>query len=85
MVTNYYKEEKFSRPKQKTHRASAKRFKRTGYGGLKRIRAYTSHRFYGKTEKQRRHHRNATMESSGDFKRIKSMLTHMKLATHFLN
>ena len=41
-------------PKQKTHRASAKRFKRTGSGGLKRFRAYTSHRFHGKTKKQRR-------------------------------
>ena len=37
-------------PKQKTHRASAKRFKRTGSGGLKRFRAYTSNRF---TEKLR--------------------------------
>ena len=37
-------------PKQKTHRASAKRFKRTGSGGLKRFRAYTSHR---STEKLR--------------------------------
>ena len=36
-------------PKQKTHRASAKRFKRTGSGGLKRFRAFTSHRFHGKT------------------------------------
>lgn len=42
-------------PKQKTHRASAKRFKRTGSGGLKRFRAFTSHRFHGKTKKQRRH------------------------------
>ena len=41
-------------PKQKTHRASAKRFKRTGSGGLKRFRAFTSHRFHGKTKKQRR-------------------------------
>ena len=40
--------------KQKTHRASAKRFKRTGNGGLKRNHAYTSHRFHGKTVKQRR-------------------------------
>ena len=62
-------------PKQKTHRASAKRFKRTGSGGLKRFRAYTSH---GKTKKQRRHLRKASMVSSGDFKRIKSMLTRMK-------
>ncbi|CIV83156.1 50S ribosomal protein L35 [Streptococcus pneumoniae] len=28
-------------PKQKTHRASAKRFKRTGSGGLKRLRDTT--------------------------------------------
>ena len=31
-------------PKQKTHRASAKRFKRTANGGLKRHHAYTGHR-----------------------------------------
>ena len=30
-------------PKQKTHRGSAKRFKRTGSGGLKRFRAFTLH------------------------------------------
>ena len=53
-------------PKQKTHRASAKRFKRTGSGGLKRFRAFTSHRFHGKTKKQRRHLRKAAMVHSGD-------------------
>ena len=62
-------------PKQKTHRASAKRFKRTGSGGLKR---FTSHRFHGKTKKQRRHLRKASMVHSGDFKRIKSMLSQMR-------
>ena len=36
-------------PKQKTHRGLAKRVKRTGGGGLKRGRAFTSHRFHGKT------------------------------------
>ena len=65
-------------PKQKTHRASANRFKRTGSGGLKRFRAYTSHRFHGKTKKQRRHLRKAAMVHSGDFKRIKAMLTGLK-------
>lgn len=65
-------------PKQKTHRASAKRFKRTGSGGLKRFRAYTSHRFHGKTKKQRRQLRKARMVSAGDFKRIKSMLTRLR-------
>ena len=53
--------------KQKTHRASAKRFKRTGNGGLKRNHAYTSHRFHGKTVKQRRQLRKATMVSSRCF------------------
>ncbi|VTS21217.1 LSU ribosomal protein L35p [Streptococcus pseudoporcinus] len=65
-------------PKQKTHRASAKRFKRTGSGGLKRFRAFTSHRFHGKTKKQRRHLRKASMVSARDFKRIKAMLTGLR-------
>ena len=65
-------------PKQKTHRASAKRFKRTGSGGLKRFRAYTSHRFHGKTVKQRRQLRKASMVSKGDFKRIRRMVATMR-------
>ena len=63
---------------QKTHRASAKSFKRIGSGGLKRFRAFTSHRFHGKTKKQRRHLRKAAMVHSGDFKRIKAMLSGLK-------
>ncbi|MBL1227768.1 50S ribosomal protein L35 [Enterococcus sp. BWB1-3] len=65
-------------PKQKTHRGSAKRFKRTGKGGLKRFRAFTSHRFHGKTKKQRRQLRKARMVSAGDFKRIRQQLARMK-------
>ena len=65
-------------PKMKTHRASAKRLKRTGKGGLKRHHAYTSHRFHGKTIKQRRQLRKAGMVSSSDMKRIKQMLSQMK-------
>ncbi|EOL47742.1 50S ribosomal protein L35 [Enterococcus quebecensis] len=65
-------------PKQKTHRGSAKRFKRTGNGGLKRFRAFTSHRFHGKTKKQRRQLRKAGMVSAGDFKRIRQQLARMK-------
>lgn len=64
-------------PKQKTHRGSAKRFKRTGKGGLKRF-TRTSHRFHGKTKKQRRQLRKASMVSSGDFKRIRQQLAKMK-------
>ena len=65
-------------PKMNTHRSSAKRFKRTGKGGLKRHHAYTSHRFHGKTIKQRRQLRKAGMVSSSDMKRIKQMLSQMK-------
>ena len=65
-------------PKQKTRRASAKRFKRTGNGGLKRAHAFTSHRFHGKTKKQRRQLRKPAMVSASDMKRIKQMLSQMK-------
>ncbi|MDR1605739.1 MAG: 50S ribosomal protein L35 [Streptococcaceae bacterium] len=65
-------------PKQKSHRASAKRFKRTGSGGLKRFKAYTSHRFHGKTKKQRRHLRKAGLVSTGDYKRIRKMVYSLK-------
>lgn len=65
-------------PKFKTHRASAKRFKRTGNGGLKRHHAFTSHRFHGKTVKQRRHLRKAAMVSTSDMRRIRQMLSQMK-------
>ena len=54
-------------PKQKTHRGLAKRVKRTGGGGLKRGRAFTSHRFHGKTKKQRRQLRKASMVAKGDY------------------
>ena len=65
-------------PKQKTHRASAKRFKRTGSGGLKRFHAYTSHRMHGKTVKQRRQLRKAAMVSHSDFTRIRRMVATMR-------
>ncbi|EMR06059.1 MULTISPECIES: 50S ribosomal protein L35 [Bhargavaea] len=65
-------------PKMKTHKGSAKRFKRTGSGKLKRGRAYTSHLFANKSTKQKRHLRKAAVVSKGDFKRIKQMLTYMK-------
>ena len=65
-------------PKMKTHRASAKRFKRTSSGQLKRHHAFTGHRFHGKTKKQRRHLRKAALVSRSDLKRIKQMLSQMR-------
>ena len=51
-------------PKMKSNRAVAKRFKKTAKGGLKSAHAYTSHRFHGKTKRQRRHLRGTHMISS---------------------
>ncbi|MBA2873766.1 50S ribosomal protein L35 [Thermaerobacillus caldiproteolyticus] len=65
-------------PKMKTHRGSAKRFKKTGTGKLKRSHAFTSHLFANKTQKQKRKLRKATLVSSGDFKRIRQMLDNLK-------
>ena len=48
-------------PKMKTNRAAAKRFKRTAKGGFKSGNSFTSHRFHGKTKKQRRQLRGLSM------------------------
>ena len=61
-------------PKQKSHRGLAKRVKIIGSGKVKRSHAYTSHRFHGKTKKQRRHLAKPGLLSSTDYKRIKEML-----------
>ena len=61
-------------PKMKSHRGLAKRVKITGSGKLKRSHAYTSHRFHGKTKKQRRQLAKSGLVSSSDYKRIKLML-----------
>lgn len=61
-------------PKMKTHKGSQKRFKKTGTGKLKRAHAYTSHMFANKSQKQKRKLRKSAIVSSGDFKRIKTMM-----------
>ncbi|MCT2537203.1 50S ribosomal protein L35 [Aquibacillus koreensis] len=61
-------------PKMKTHRGTAKRFKRTGSGKLKRSHAYTSHLFANKSQKQKRKLRKDALVSAGDYKRIKQMI-----------
>ncbi|HEY4566749.1 50S ribosomal protein L35 [Planococcaceae bacterium Storch 2/2-2] len=65
-------------PKMKTHRGSAKRFKKTGSGKVKRTRAYTSHLFANKSTKQKRKLRKASLVSAGDYKRIRQMIAKMK-------
>lgn len=65
-------------PKMKTHKGSAKRFKKTGTGKLKRSHAYTSHLFANKSQKQKRKLRKGAIVSAGDFKRIRQMITYLK-------
>ncbi len=61
-------------PKMKTHKGTAKRFKKTGTGKLKRAHAFTSHMFRNKSQKQKRKLRKSALVSSGDYKRIKDMI-----------
>ena len=62
-------------PKFKTHRASAKRFKKTANGGLKSGNAFTSHRFHGKTKKQRLQLRGTSMMNNTTLKTYVHMLS----------
>lgn len=60
--------------KMKTHRGSAKRFKRTGSGKLKRFKAFKSHITGKKSPKRIRSLRQSTIVSKADMKRIGNMI-----------
>ncbi len=60
--------------KMKTHRGSAKRFRRTGTGKLRRYKAFKSHLTGKKSPKRIRNLRKGALVSKGDQKRIDSML-----------
>ncbi len=60
--------------KMKTHRGSAKRFKRTASGKLKRFKAFRSHLTGKKSQKRIRNLRKSALVSKGDQKRIDAML-----------
>lgn len=61
-------------PKMKTHRGSAKRFRRTGTGKLRRFKAYASHLTGKKSAKRIRNLRKVTTVSEADMKRIDKMI-----------
>ncbi len=61
-------------PKIKTHRGAAKRFKKTGTGKVKRMRAFTSHMLNCKNAKRSRRLRTSTLVDSTQIKTIKRML-----------
>jgi large subunit ribosomal protein L35 len=62
-------------PKIKTNRGAAKRFKKTGNGGLKRRRANRNHILTKKGPKRKRHLRGLTSTNPSDLKSVKRMLT----------
>ena len=64
-------------PKLKTKRASAKRFKATGSGKLKRNKAYKSHILTKKSTKRKRNLRKATMTDATNEKVMKKILPYL--------
>ncbi|RVU55225.1 50S ribosomal protein L35 [Anaerosphaera multitolerans] len=60
--------------KMKTHRGSAKRFKRTGTGKIKRFSAFRSHLTGKKSPKRIRTLRKSSLVSAGDQRRINNMI-----------
>jgi large subunit ribosomal protein L35 len=60
--------------KMKTHRGSAKRFKRTGTGKIKRYKAYKGHLTGKKSAKRVRNLRKSSLVSKGDQRRIDTMI-----------
>jgi len=61
-------------PKQKTKRAIAKRFKRTGTGKIKRSCAGRGHLFMNKSSKQKRRLRQGALVAPSEKKRISTLL-----------
>ena len=61
-------------PKVKTKRAAAKRFKVTGTGKLKRMKAYKSHILTKKTTKRKRNLRHAAMTDATNVKTMKKIM-----------
>ena len=64
-------------PKLKTKKAAVKRFKKTGSGELKRMKAYKSHILTKKTTKRKRNLRKATLTDTTNVKTMKKILPYM--------
>ena len=62
-------------PKMKTHKGAKKRFKITGTGKVKRMKAYKSHILTKKTSKRKRNlRRSTTVAVTGEAKNLKRLL-----------
>ena len=64
-------------PKIKTSKAAAKRFKKTGTGKLKRMKAYKSHILTKKSTKRKRNLRQATVTDATNAKVMKKILPYL--------
>ena len=64
-------------PKVKTSRAAAKRFKKTGTGQLKRIKAYKSHILTKKSQKRKRNLRKSIITDATNVKSMKKILPYL--------
>ena len=64
-------------PKMKTNRAAAKRFKVTGTGKLKRMKANKSHILTKKSSKRKRYLRTATMTDKTNEQVMKKILPYL--------
>lgn len=60
--------------KMKTHRGSAKRFKRTGTGKIRRYKAYKGHLTGKKSPGRIRNLRKGALVSASDQRRIQHMI-----------
>ena len=61
-------------PKMKTHKGTAKRFKLTGTGKIKRAKAFKSHILEKKSPKRKRNFRQDGLVDQADVKVIKQKL-----------
>ena len=64
-------------PKVKTSRAAAKRFKKTGTGQLKRMKAYKSHILTKKSQKRKRNLRKSIITDKTNVKNMKKILPYL--------
>ncbi|MCI8427316.1 MAG: 50S ribosomal protein L35 [Lachnospira sp.] len=64
-------------PKVKTKKSAAKRFKVTGTGKLKRMKAYKSHILTKKSAKRKRNLRQATITDSTNVKAMKKIMPYI--------
>ena len=64
-------------PKMKTNRAAAKRFKVTGTGKIKRMKANKSHILTKKSSKRKRDLRTATMTDKTNEQVMKKILPYL--------